>query len=319
VSEKAVDPEVLAALLDGKLTDKERESVLERLSQSPEAFETFAEAAAVLRDLDPEARGGATPAPDPQVVPLPKPKARPSPPRWMRVWLPIAAVLAGVLLVPRIMNRSANPSEQLVALLDGATLVQGGGDGSLSKALGADWDQPGWSVFRGDRVSSVRRQHEFRAGVRLVDFERALDANDVRAVSAIAPELVAVLGQLEGSGAVVAEYTPATQPEGARSFSSGRERARGRLIEFLGDSPFFDLGLWVEQARLAALANRPAFFDARVARGLSQVIDRLAADSTGNASTLGHLRTLQRLMSDATVDLTAVRGILISIIRENGG
>ena len=47
-----VDPETLAALLDGTLTDEERERVLARLAKSEHEYEDLLEAAALAGELN---------------------------------------------------------------------------------------------------------------------------------------------------------------------------------------------------------------------------------------------------------------------------
>ena len=47
-----VDPETLAALLDGKLTDEERARVLARLAKSEREYDDLLEAAALAGELD---------------------------------------------------------------------------------------------------------------------------------------------------------------------------------------------------------------------------------------------------------------------------
>src|SRR5688572_3407035 len=92
--EPSIDPERLAALLDGRLSDDEREALLADLARSEDAMEALGDAAAVLRELEqagdvPTEEALADVAP-PGVVRLAPPGGATEPPRD-----PAARVAAG--------------------------------------------------------------------------------------------------------------------------------------------------------------------------------------------------------------------------------
>lgn len=324
VKREPLDPEVLAALLEGKLPAGERDEVLERLAQSPDDYEAFVEAASVLRDLEDDA--GAAPVPPPPSTPSPpvpdiRPARRRLPPASPKLWLPLAAVLAGVLVVSRLGMPSGEAAP--VALLERDPLVP---SGSLEAALGPDWDRPGWSVRRGGGQSLAGRRRDFRIGVRLAELDAALDAGDARAVRRVAPQLVLVMEQAGADAGLLAEEYEgiaalATAAEPRRD--PGREAAAAvRLVDLLDDSPWFGLGVWVEQARLATLAGRTEFFGARDVQGvLDELIDSLAQESGEGASVAGRLRELRDRMRGGVAEgeLQAVRAQLAAVVRESGG
>jgi hypothetical protein len=317
-----LDPEVLAALLDGRLSGKEREEVLTRLARSPEDFDAFAEAAATVRDV-----ADVTPLtilkPEPEPEPKPKPSPGPNPQWWSaKIWLPIAAVLVGAILLRPSMRSGG---ESTIALLAGPTLVARPGDSSLASALGADWEQPGWSVSRGGESALVVRQREFRVGVRLADVEASFDARDAAALRTAGGELVAGLGQFEGAGSIATEYqglvARASAPDSLVAMAGDRTQARKDILDFLKDSPWFGLGTWVEQARLATLANKAAFFDLRASESLQRLIDRLSGEARADSSTVASLRRLQEISRDGVsgAEMSEVRSALADVIREAGG
>lgn len=320
--EVPVDPEALAALLDGTLPAHERDEVLERLARSPGDYEAFVEAASVLRDLEDES--GAAPVP---AAPPPPPSTASPPVREIRparrglpgakLWLPLAAVLAGVLVVPRLL---ADPAP--LELLDGRTLVPTPGDGSLA-ALGQEWSQPGWSVKRGSGRSLVEQHRDFRIGVRLAELDVAFEARDAQAVRRVEPELISLLSQVEASGLVLDEYRQIRERASRQGPGGGEEeraRALANLSAFLQDSPWFGLGIWLEQARLAALANQPRFFTASASGALEKLTDRVAGQQGEDAPIVQRLRSLRGLV-DAVPrhGLGPVRSALPGIIRESGG
>lgn len=320
VKHEPVDPEVLAALLDGGLSAAERDEAFQRLSRSQGDYEALVEAIRIRRDLEADAQAApAGPAPAPQ-----KHAALPGRPRrrWPvgRAWWRLAAVIAGVLLVPRVLQEVRTAPTPL-GLLDGATLVQSPGDGTLAASLGAGWDQPEGGPWRRGGSPLPSLSQEFHSGMRLADLEVALDAGDVTAARRIAPELISLLAQSRVPGPLVADYQriSARAHERSRHFADDRARAATALTRYFHDSPSFGLGLWVEQARLATLANRAGFFDARATRALEPLVDRLARQQGPGTPVVSELRRLQRVIDSGASpgDLEPIREHLDAVIRES--
>lgn len=324
VNHDRMDPEALAALLDGSLSGDEREVALRRLARSPDDFEAFAEAARVLRELEAEteaAPAGPAPAPLPASAPA-RPEIRPA--RWFarpRVWVPLAALLAGALLLPPLMRDRGGAAGSL-ALLDGETLVAVPGPGSLERALGAGWDRPGWRVTRGGGDAQRDGRLEFRAGVRMAQVEAAFEAGDTEAVLRLRPELTGLLVRIDAPSDPVERYeTVPAAPEGSReAWESSRERAASDVATSLRGSPWFDLGVWVEQARLAALAGRTAYFDDEAAALLGDLVSRADSEGGGDAPPAGRLRRLHGLVQDGVPadELGDVRSVIDEVMRESG-
>lgn len=256
----AVDPEVLAALLDGRLSADERAAVLERLATTEAAYDAFVDAAAVLSEIEAS-----------------EPKVEGAVRIWRRAgfWLPLAAVLAAALLVP--LARSGGPGAP-APLLHAPALVASAGDGSLTRVLGANWEAPGWSVRRGATSDALTPdQRATRLGMRAADLRIALEAGDGTAARAFADELRALLLPVAAAAPLAAEYAAIGEAvrRGAASDSlrALATAADGNVRAFV--SPWWDLGSWLEQARLAALVGNPTFFGRRTTRALTDAVERL--------------------------------------------
>lgn len=322
-----LDPEVLAALLEGTLPADERDEVLERLAQSPDDYEAFVEAASVLRDLEEDAGAAPVAPPPPPAAPTPVREIRPAR-RWFhgpRLWLPLAAILAGVLVVQRVVLDDGG-ARAPVELLERDPLVRSSGSGSLALALGPEWDQPGWSVRRGGGQSLADARRDFRIGVRLADLDAALDAGDAQAVQRVAPELT---GMVEQAGPGVGFLAAELQEIAALAAAPGPRRdpareagAAAELADLFQDAPWFGLGVWVGQARLAALAGRTDFFEDEAARRvLEGLIEPVAKQPGPGAPVARHLRGLYDRIRDGVSpgELEAIRPALAAIVRESGG
>ncbi|MET0400732.1 MAG: hypothetical protein ABW277_28350 [Longimicrobiaceae bacterium] len=331
--EVPVDPEALAALLDGTLPEHERDEVLERLARSPAEYEAFVEAASVLRDLDDESGAPPVPPASPVAPPDSPPVREIRPARrglpGAKLWLPLAAVLAGVMVVPGLVTVVRGPgggaASAPLALLDGAPVVPASGDGSLALVLGQDWDQPGWPVKRGSGDSLTDESGEFRTGVRLADLDAAADARDTPAVQATATELTRMVERVGPDAGSMAEDFEAlgmlaANPQSGRD-PSAVARAVGEVGEAFRDSPWFGLGIWAGQARLAVLAGRVEFFESQEARKvLAGLADSIEREDTG-ASVAPHLRALDARIGGRVTpgEMDAIRTSLAAIIRESGG
>ena len=363
VKDESVDPEVLAALLDGGLSPAERDEAFARLSRSQGDYETLVEAMRILRDLEADAgapgdtslrlttaqagagvakhpdvqperiaapveqpdepqreidqphlhREGSPPAPEPDIRPY---RRLPS----AKVLLPLAAVLAGALLVPRLIRQNDAPRSPL-GLLDGATLVARPGNGSLTDALGSGWEDPGWSRPRSGSSTLPDERREFRIGVRLVDMDVALDSRDAAAMELVAPELISLIGQIPGGALVMAEYGEVARRAGRDpGHTPQSERARAHLADLLRGSSSFELGIWAEQARLAARAEQTAFFSGSAVRTLDDLTPRIAREQGDDAEVVRRLRAVRRLVDHGVSpqQLVPIRRELVVLFREGG-
>src|SRR5687768_8019818 len=191
-----IDAETLAAFLDGKLEASERARVLRILAENPEASEAFADAAHAVAALNTDAEGRS----DAAVVPIARAVRR----RGWLVAIPalIAAGIAAVVVLPRLGDNDLAPA----ALAARLTTVPGPGDGSLAGRFGAEWDQPGWSVTRGEGSEVPAPSRAFRLGARATDVEIALRAQDTTALRLVAADLVRLVSGVDGGNAAAAQY-----------------------------------------------------------------------------------------------------------------
>ncbi|HWK88679.1 MAG TPA: hypothetical protein VNP72_01740 [Longimicrobium sp.] len=333
----SVDPEEVAALLDGRLTAEERAALMERLARSPEDFEMLAEAMRLVGDDPrpvppppvPELAGATLVEADPAAVPVPPPSPVGAgglavPPsmgrvRPRRLWIPVVAVLALALLVPFALRRDGGGAG---LRLRGSDLVDERGNGSLADALDPGWAQPGWAVMRGGGSGAADLATEFRIGVRLVDVEIALDTRDAAAVRLVQPDLAELLKRRQAPPPLVAEYEDIGARAGnptAKLASDGRRAAAQTRDEFR-DSPAFEAGVWVEQARLATLGDEWDFFDARFAGDLDGVIAN-ARGGGMDASFVKALEQVRALVRDgvAPSEQTALSPALARVVELGAG
>lgn len=130
-----IDAEKLAALMDGRLGERERAEFLARLAASDEAVEVHADAAAAVSEAEAE---------EAKVLPLAPPARRAG--RWRNPgprWLAAAAILAGVAVGgPLLWTRVRAPAGEVPGR--SFTPLVGVGIG-----LPAEWDDSPWTSVRG--------------------------------------------------------------------------------------------------------------------------------------------------------------------------
>jgi hypothetical protein len=285
MSREHIEHETLAAFLDGKLDPAERERVLRIVAENPEEYEVFADAARVAAEL----RSGA-------VVPI---ESRRRSGRW-KVAIPMlaAAGLAAVVLVPRLLDGGPLSPVELAGRI---TVVSEPGAGSLAAKLGATWDQPGWSVMRGNAIEVPDPARAFRLGVRATDVEIALRANDSTALGVVGAELVDLLSGVDAGAASAVQYRRIVEA-GSSAAESDRKEAARSLRALLGESVWFDLGAWTEAARVAALAGnweelRP------LGESLPRIMDRMTGDTTRVRNTVYPRLEALNLMLDTAAPI----------------
>lgn len=314
MSGERVDDETLAAFIDGTLPPAERERVLHVLASDPEAYADFLESSRILAELEAGAASGTVSADHgSRLAPEVAPANGGLPRRWPRV-LSIAAPflaaagIAGILLFP---GRSAAPDT--IALMQGVTLARATGDGSVSRTLGEGWDQPGWSVVRGAE-SNASPGTAARIGARVAQLEYAAGARDSVAYRQVQLTIGALLAAVEGTGPIVAGLAQL-----AISDSTGRARLASQLRAVTGETSAFDIGAWLETARLAAMSGHDDYLapdGAAVAtlRALLTTLDR--APPAGDWSViLSQLREIARQPGDPALTRARVDSAMAAIPR----
>jgi hypothetical protein len=311
MEKRSISAETLAAFLDGRLGPGERGRVIEQLGRTPDAYESFVDAAAVLLELD-EARADAGP--------LDLRRHRPWHAKPAVRWVAAAAAIGVALLLPWMAGR--DPQPRAYGLLEAATLVRSEGAGSVQAVLGPEWDQPIWPVTRGGSPELAAAPRGFRLGVRAAQLELAWSANDVEAASAVVLELGPLLRDLDASGPVLSEYNRLQAVAEVRGMAPGERERRGtaaRLVGFLGETSWFELGLWTEQARWAAEREHVEFFAGSSWAAWQQIRANLA-ETEGADVLASRLELLHRLMGDGVTraELPDLRERISELIRSAG-
>jgi hypothetical protein len=275
VSDEQVDPETLAAFLDGTLAPGDRAKVMRVLAESPEAYADFVDASAVHRELQPA-----------------------KPIRHRGVWyfapLLLAAGVVGLLVVRR-GHDAAVPG--MIALAQ-TTRVVAPGAGGVAASLGDAWDQPGWSVVRGESMGLGERARAFRAGARYAELEVAAQAVDSAAARRLATILAETAGGVDAGTPLAAQFRVLADAPSLGG-SGARERLAEQLRTLLRMHAWFDIGAWTETARLAVAANDLAFFSpsAPAIPELRRIIGTLESSPEQRAAASGVVDALRPLLS----------------------
>jgi hypothetical protein len=316
VNDERIDPELLAAVLDGTASERERAAVLERLATSKDAYARFLEAVAIQSELE-QPPVVARPAPvtataPATVIPL---EARRRPLRFLAPVLSLAAALSIVVLAT---SRSTTP--EVIQLAEAGHLTTGSGAGSVAQALGATWDDRGWSVMRGAEAVEGAPARAFRAGVRVAQLTMAANAGDSAAVARQAGNLGELLATVDGSSPLVLRLATLAQQGGSDQARARRELA-SQLRAVLGAEGWFDLGVWTESAHAAARNGELEFFAAG-GGPLTALTRLLARPGTPAEQWERETRALRALSANGAHDrseLPAIDGVLTKVLAAAGG
>jgi len=294
-----LDLELLAALIDGRLSGAERERALKLLATSDEALELFAHSLHEQR---------ATEVP---VVPIR------SAPRWRRwqVVVPIiaAAGLAFVLLPTIRGSNGRAPSTQYAVQLES--------DPRFAGALREGWDQHGWSVTRGanDNQSAVEPRFAFRLGVRSVDVQVAVRQGNSAVASSVVDDIARTLDGIKFADLVAAKYAElkthlASEP--ADRLATRAANAELEMSDFL-KLPSFAFGQWVAAADLAAQTRALSFFQSK--RGTAFIRESMPAGSL-DADDTNDLKAIDARLAQGSDDAAfdEVHAILQRVIQRHG-
>lgn len=300
-----LDPELLAAFLDGAVTPDERSRVLQTIAASPEAYAEFAEAAAIREALHANEMSAAPAAST----------APPLPARWRRIAVPLSLLAAaGVAITVAVRLRPATGRADAFAVVAQATnLNMTSGSGSLSARLGPDWERAGWSLTRGTGDDIAPPARAFRAGLRAAQLEAAVGARDSIAIGNAVLALEQLLAETPGAGPTTTQLRSLASNT-ATIDADGRRVLAGQLSALLGAPDAFDLGVWVGTAQIAARAGDARFFapgGAGSAYPLRELSDRLRASSGAAAAMVDSLAASG---SSGAADLVATQRWLAQVV-----
>ena len=236
----------LAALVDGRLPDAEREALLQRISRSPELLELLGDVSAAVGHLEHSAAA----------VTVPRVEA-PARRRWLserRNLLVIAASVVAVAVIPfttRQLRHGDDLTAELVAQIDLRSARQ-------PVAL----ERP-WSTTRGREAAITDEQRAVRIGSLGVDLAVRLTTGDTAAATVL-EEIEKLVSDLPASGPTIDVLRRAGSAirDGGAGAAAAAEDAR-RAAEKLVDEDHMQFGAWVESARIAAARRDWTFFRSR--------------------------------------------------------
>ena len=265
MNDDQLDNETVAAFLDGTLPEHERARVMRLLASSPDLLGDTLEAAKIAAELERESR--------------PVQVLRPARPRWQRRALLATPLLAAAGIVGLLVVRRDDPPE-VIALARSVELTTERGPGSIDGALGSAWDQPVWATVRGGSPDGRSVGLTARIGARVAQLELASTANDSVAYTRVASALAELVSSIDAAGPVAEQLRSPAQPSvAAHATLVNRLRA-------LSTSPAaFDLGVWLETARLAGAAGSSQFLaiGSPALATLQGIHGALAAEGTAGA------------------------------------
>lgn len=294
VTSERLDEETVAAFLDGTLPEMERARVLRALAENPEAYAEFIDAARVAAQARDEV--------DNASIPLVRPR------RWRYNAILGGSLLAAAGIVGVVFVSRGGPRLDTIDMVQGARLATARGAGSVEQTLGSDWSQPAWSVVRGSGAGTSSPGTAARVGARFAQLEYAAAASDSVAWSSAAATLSDLMTSIEGTGPIVEQLRGASVPDGDERASMGRQ-----LRELTAAPSGFDIGAWLETARLAAVSGQGSFFraDGPGIAALTEITSALERDTSAGpwSGVLGQARELHALAGPAP-DLQLVRRVV---------
>jgi len=310
IPEPAIDLDLIAAFIDGRLGPADRERAITLLATSDAAFDVFVDATRARAETGDD------------VIPIGRGR------RWMpggrRAWWVLApAAAAAVLLfvvVPKIGVRSDRDTSvsatSLVAALGNADLHAAASTGVVGE--GRDW-----SVTRGASASLADSAGAFRLGVRAIDLRVAVMADDRASADRLAGEMLDRIVGIELSQFVAARYAnlrsgiAGTPREQLLAEASQAEDALGKLLAGRPDDAFwFNFGKWSAAAELAAGAHSPAFFQSELS---ARVVSDALARAGGTRADTSELRRASDLARPNATDqdFQMERDALRSLIKKH--
>jgi hypothetical protein len=247
------DAERLAALMDGRLDERQRHELLERLSLSEEDLQVLADAGAITHEMEEEDLA-ATPAEAAKGAEgIPPSHTRRRPARYRR-WLPVAAVLAGIAVTGVYVGANdAELARSPVSVVDRLS------DAKLPPPK--DFRPAPWPGARGGADRAGRFAAGVRIGAGLTDLQLAAARGDP-ALGTYADEVAELLNEARLAPKEAAFYEGLSPRRGApRAVSERGLKKHAAAVAAATDSAAVALGAWAQAARLAAVRRDTAFFD----------------------------------------------------------
>jgi hypothetical protein len=320
VTRSDIDNDLARLLGPDAIPDEERSSIKARLLADDEAMSQFADATAVLRELEaedgivvvgetahdePPRVGDADPAHDPKVVPLPPPSTRRA---WRRPparWLALAAVFVGALLVlpPRFGGRDSS-GDFAASFTDPQAGVppdwvlpygtRGEGNAAADNALAAHF-------------GALHMQLELAVAARQQDTTQRSETVDISRRIAVMLDGVTAGGTVSPIYHAIAARDSLSQDSVLHLLAEGRKY----LPPFVGKD-YFALGAWAEAARIAAHRQDAAFFRTRASR---RMLDRAASGPSPEDATRASVEKIRAALAPDEPDWMALRSETDQLLR----
>lgn len=228
MGEDRIDPERLAALIDGRISSVERAKVLADLDANDEARELLAEVEGLLEE-----------AGDRQTAQSQERR------RFRSVALVAAIGLAASVTL--VLVRSTSSADDSSAI----EISQMVGTAAPGNAAGLfNWQPAAWDALRAESVNLTTGGRAIRAGARLTDLAYGT-AHDTMIATRARRELRELLAPVPASGPIIRLLAEPT--------SGDVDRAAAAIAGLLGIREVRD-GAWLEAARLAVAGRQAAFF-----------------------------------------------------------
>ena len=260
MKEPSIDPERLAAFIDGRVREPERSVLLTEIASSDQAFDAFIDASVVLAEIESSGK------PVSRALQQHSRYARRKPLKLMVV--AVAASILVVAAVHSVLTRGRNVSSrtdpQVLALV--APASRSLDSGFYRTAL--------WPATRGASIPMRADARAVRLGVRLADLQ--LDAAASTAIGQTpASDIAAMLDGVAGAAAAAAMFRDLSSRASAGDTLSTAtmQRARDDVLQF-ADSDLVDAGFALEMTRAAAAERNAAFF---ADRATEAILARIAA------------------------------------------
>lgn len=302
----SIDPETIAALLDGRLRGEERERVLAAIDASPELLAIVGDAAEARELASPVNRPETQPIDPPAerpaetatiAPPAPRPESSPPPlafrrtPRWIFTTLAAAAVVIVVVGVPLLTRGGASensaPSDRAHA--DSARATEFSTTsvvGALTRpaATSAELPATAWGTMRGTNDGASNDGHVIRVGARLADAQMLNAAGDT-ALHGVAAQIAALLENFPGGSIEARAFRQiAAAAPGAAAADSLRDATAG--VELMLPGEGLHAGAWLETLRVASQRGDSAFFSAPVTAGARSALSAVSGPNRPLADSL---------------------------------
>lgn len=254
-----VDPERLAALLDGRLSGAERDAVLAQLGMSADDLEIMADAVAVESELAEVTEPPSTAAPVVSLEQRRASKIRPT------LWIAIAA---GLVLVAIPLTRRANGFD-----VAGFTSIV------ARDSLPSGWLEQGSVVTRGAGTASAAELGALATDLRIAA------ARDPEGAKRVAGRMATILTRTPQTATAAATLDSLWSGRALMSASSA-DAANASIVKLhpIVDRDVFAAAAWLRAAWLATAAHDAEFFNASESARAAELVDRIIGGHTYEGS-----------------------------------